>query len=381
MLCFVGSRVIIKYSKYLCAGDNMFSNVKEYMEKLVSERGLPFLDVVCCREGREIFRHTAGDADGKELLYMFSCSKPITVTAVMMLYERGMLSLDDEVEKYLPAYGNISVSDGDGVRPCRNKLTIRHLLTMSGGLDYNYFRGGVREVLEKNPNAETEEIINAYTREPMLFEPGDRFSYSLCHDVLAAIIEKVSGSRFSKFIEENIFLPLGMTDSSFDNIPKREMAKAYKCTDDGIAPSRGVVPPSPRYESGGSGLISSVNDYIKFASMLALGGVSVDKVRILKEETVELIRSEQISSVTVNNNFTCVQGSAYSYGLGVRTRKTATDWGLPVGEFGWDGAAGSYLLVDPERKISIVMGMHVEVWPKCFMGEHLNIVKEIYKNL
>lgn len=359
----------------------MFSNVKEYMEKLVSERSLPFLDVVCCREGREIFRHTAGEADGRELLYMFSCSKPITVTAIMMLYEKKALSLDDAVEKYLPAYGNITVAEGDGVRPCQKKLTIRHLLTMSGGLDYNYFRGGVREVLSRDPNAKTEEIINAFTEEAMLFEPGDRFSYSLCHDVLAAIIEKVTDTRFSKFIEENIFLPLGMTDSSFDNIPKREMAKAYIYTEDGIVQSSGFVPLSPRYESGGSGLISSVNDYIKFASMLALGGVSVDGVRILEEKTVELIRSEQIASVTVNNNFTCVQGSDYSYGLGVRTRKTATEWGLPVGEFGWDGAAGSYLLVDPERKISVVMGMHVECWPNCFMGEHLNIVKEIYKNL
>ena len=80
----------------------MFSNVKEYMEKLVSERSLPFLDVVCYREGREIFRHTAGDADGRELLYMFSCSKPITVTAIMMLYEKRRSRLTMQSKNIFP---------------------------------------------------------------------------------------------------------------------------------------------------------------------------------------------------------------------------------------------------------------------------------------
>ncbi len=359
----------------------MFSGAKKYIEGIVKEKGIPFLDVVCHCEHEEVFRHTAGSADGRELLYMFSCSKPITVTAVLMLYERGLLSLDDLVEKYLPAYKNITVKENDVVIPCERKMTIRHLLTMTGGLDYNYFRGNVGEIIKNNPNADTEEIVNGFVEEPLLFEPGERFSYSLCHDVLAVIVEKVSGVKFSDFINENIFIPLGMNDSSFDNIPKRAVADSYKCTDEGIVASGGFVPPTPFYESGGSGLISSVNDYIKFADMLAMDGVSAEGVRILNAKTVALMRSEQIASVSVNNNFTCIQGSAYSYGLGVRTRKKETDWGLPREEFGWDGAAGSYLLIDPQKKLSIVMGMHVQVWPKCFMGEHLNIVKEIYKNL
>jgi CubicO group peptidase (beta-lactamase class C family) len=83
----------------------------------------------------------------------------------------------------------------------------------------------------------------------------------------------------------------------------------------------------------------------------------------------------------VHNAFTCVQGEAYGYGLGVRVRQSATAWGLPIGEFGWDGAAGSYVMVDPEREISIFIGMHVRNWPEVFTGKHLQIVEAIYKEL
>lgn len=359
----------------------MFENVREYLEKLVNDKNIPFIDVVCYRERKEILRKTVGNADGNEQLYMYSCSKPVTATAALILFERGLLSLDDPVEKYIPEYKNITVYKDGKVRPCDKKMTVRHLLTMTGGLDYNTSRGNVNEIIANNPCATTEDIVKGFVTEPLQFEPGHQFSYSLCHDVLAVVIEKASGMRFSKFIKENIFIPLNMTDSTFDNNPSKSPARIYKCENGSIVKSEGYIPPTPRYESGGAGLISTVLDYIKFADTLANGGVAKNGTRILKEETVAMMRSEQISTISLNNNFGCVQGKDYGYGLGVRTRMKSTDWGLPVGEFGWDGAAGSYLLIDPVNKISVVIGMQVLVWPKCFLGEHLNIVKQIYTQI
>ena len=359
----------------------MCDSVRQLMEAITKEKGIPFLDVVCYREHKEVLRDTVGSANGNEFLYMYSCSKPITVTAVMMLFERGLLSLDDLVEKYIPEYKNLTVIKNGAVFPCDEKMTVKHLLTMTGGLDYNLRRGNVKEIIKNNPCATTEDVIKGLVTEPLVFEPGHEFRYSLCHDVLAVIVEKASGVRFSEFVRENIFKPLGMDNSTFDNKPKNAPADIYKCENGTIVKSVGFRPITPCYESGGGGLIGTVNDYIKFADMLACGGVSACGDRLLDEKTVAMMRSEQIASISVNNTFTCVQGDDYGYGLGMRTRIKETDWGLPVGEFGWDGAAGSYLLVDPVRKISVVMGMHVLNWPDCFVGEHLNIVKEIYKCL
>ena len=94
---------------------------------------------------------------------------------------------------------------------------------------------------------------------------------------------------------------------------------------------------------------------------------------------MQALATEQVKNISVQNTFTCVQGEDYGYGLGVRVRQSPTAWGLPVGEFGWDGAAGSYVMVDPERKISVFIGMHVRNWPEVFTGKHLEIVEAIYK--
>ena len=109
---------------------------------------------------------------------------------------------------------------------------------------------------------------------------------------------------------------------------------------------------------------------------MALGGGD-----ILNENSIKTLYTESVKSISVNNNFTCVQGDDYGYGLGVRTRFKPTEYGLPITEFGWDGAAGSYLMVDPINKVSVFIAMHVENWPEFFTGKHLEIVKLIYENL
>ena len=98
-------------------------------------------------------------------------------------------------------------------------------------------------------------------------------------------------------------------------------------------------------------------------------------------EYFKRIYGKRLTKICIDGGFTCLQGNDYGYGLGVRTRTVATEWGLPVGEFGWDGAAGSYLLADPKNKISVFIGMHLKSWPKVFVGKHLEIVKRIYEEL
>ena len=137
--------------------------------------------------------------------------------------------------------------------------------------------------------------------------------------------------------------------------------------------------PTPKYQSGGGGLISTVNDYVKFATALASNGIAYNGYQVLSSSALKELTTPQMEKVTVNNNFTCVQGEDYGYGLGVRVRSKDTDWGLLKGEFGWDGAAGSYVMIDPVKNVSVFIGMHVRSWPYVFTGKHLEIVKAIYQ--
>ena len=139
--------------------------------------------------------------------------------------------------------------------------------------------------------------------------------------------------------------------------------------------------PTSAYESGGAGLVSTVEDYLRFADALACKGMAKNGYRLVKGETLQLLTSKQITGLSVNNGFTCVQGDDYNYGLGVRVRQKPTAWGLEEGEFGWDGAAGSYVMIDPHKELAVFIGMHIREWPFVFTGKHLEIVEKIYKAL
>ena len=361
---------------------------QEYADKLVKDGVIPYLDIYASIGQDCALRYCVskdGKATGKERLYLYSATKPMTVTCAMRLVEEGKLSLDDEVAKYLPAFSQPYILDGNGQKtPCKNKMTVRHLLTMSAGFTYHVWGGEYRTLIERaGKTATTQEIISALAEAPLAFESGERFEYSLCHDVLAAVIEVASGQRFSAYMQEIIFTPLGMQDSGFHTEKQAALAPMY-------ISENGKVQPTARsndliftdnYDSGGAGVISTVEDYAKFAKTLACGGVAENGYRLLQEQTLQAIYACQHECLAVQNSFTCVQGNEYGYGLGVRVRLKETDWGLPKGEFGWDGAAGTYLMVDPVRKISVVIGMHVRNWPEVFQGEHLKIVECIYKDL
>ena len=360
------------------------AKVKQKIEEIRKISGAPYLDVSFSKQGKEVFRCVLGDnATGQERLRMYSCSKPVTAVVAMRLIEEGKLSLDDEVEKYLPEIANCFILSETGERlSLQRKMTIRHLFTMTAGFTYNVNTQQIRDLAQQNPNATLKNMISAFVKSPLSFEPGERFQYSLCHDVLAAVLEVIENKRFSQIANEKVFQPLGMKDSTFENV-STGLIEQYMSTSDGnvsLMENVNELLPTLAYESGGAGLISTVDDYAKFARALAVGGVGENGVRIIGEQALATLSREQIGEVSANNQFTCVQGAEYGYGLGVRVRKTATAWGLSAGEYGWDGAAGSYLMIDPTTKNSVVMGMNVRNWPAVFKDKHLEIVRLLYEN-
>lgn len=317
----------------------------------------------------------------KDMYYLFSATKVITCTAAMRLIEEGKMYLDDPVSKYLPEYANLSVMKNGEVVPAQNILTLRHLFAMQGGFSYNLNDQSIVEVKkETNNKATTRQIAAALAKMPLAFEPGEGFRYSLCHDILAAVVEVVSGEKFSDYLHRIIFDPLGMKDTIFvpgDDVLAR-MKKQYII--DPVTMSaklREAACPyriSENHESGGAGLISTVDDYIKFVDTLACGE-SENGYRILKPETIDVMRTDQLKEGMPRLKV------GYGYALGVRTMVDVKEGNSlsPVGEFGWDGAAGSYCLIDTENKLSIFYAQHVLGCGYVYSHVHPAIRNFVYK--
>ena len=371
-----------------------FTPLTDYIERVLrSEKGVPGCDLKIMKEHKTLLRYQSGvsDYEGKKAINenniygVYSCTKVITCTAVLMLMEKGILKLDDHISKFLPSFEKVFlIKNGEKVAP-KNHITVRHLLTMSAGFDYDFWKEPVKKLYAENPQADTVEIISALSEAPLNYEPGEKFQYSLCHDVLGAVIEAASGMKFSSFLKENIFFPLGIKNIGFAPANNDDLVAEYICNVPGeITPYADVkrFEKFNNYESGGGGLFATVDDYGKFADMLANGGVGINGSRILKAETIDLMRTEQLKKYTMNPQFGCAAGAGYGYGLGVRTLIDKSGGQRSnIGEFGWDGAAGSYVLIDPKEKLSIFFAMQVKSWPRLIGCGHALIRDLTYEIL
>ncbi len=352
-----------------------FGKLTNYMDGL-SGVGIPGCDLIVYKDHKEIYRHFTGmrnkeeniPMDGTELYWIYSASKVHTCTAALQLVERGLIGLDDPVSKYLPAFTNMSVIENGRVRAAYNVMTIRHLFAMQGGLTYDIHSPSLEKAkMYAGAKADTMTLVNAIAEEPLTFDPGTHYQYSLGHDVLGAVIEVVSGKKFSDYLTENLWVPLGIKETGFEltEEKKQRLAKQY-----GYDPDTQTCHPfeegdencyklAPNYESGGAGLISSVEDYILLSDALACGGTGATGASILKPETIDLMRTNQQTGACLSD-FACnFRRRGYGYGLGVRTLIDQSIAKSPVGEFGWDGAACAYTLIDPKNRVSAYFGTQV----------------------
>ncbi len=348
----------------------------ELLESLTEKYEIPSGDCIVYKNHEVIYRHMCGtvDENRKELVrkdqryLMFSMTKVQTMTALMQLVEKGLISLEDEVSKYLPSYKDLKVEcDGKAV-PAVNALKVKHLVSMQSGLDYDLSRPGILRVLkEKGENATTRELVDAFPETPLKFEPGTSFLYSLSHDVVAAIVEVVSGMRYSEYLKKNIWEPLSMKDTFFAHPMNDDVERLAR---QNIADEKGKVTLmeqscnyqfSENYESGGAGLISTTEDYAVFADTLANGGVSKDGVRIINPETIEIMKQNLLCDKSLNDIANSMGRHGYGYGVGMQVlmNPELINSPAPAGVFGWDGACGSAIMMDTKSKTSVVFTMHV----------------------
>jgi CubicO group peptidase (beta-lactamase class C family) len=283
----------------------------------------------------------------------------------MRLVEEGRLSLSDPVAKYLPEYETVTVREADGsVRPPKTVMTVEHLFTMSAGLDYNSHRPAFRKAMEQGGG--TRDLAVALAKDPLLFDPGTRYQYSFCHDVLAAVAEVVSGMRFSEYLETALFRPLGIKNMGF--IPTAEQEKKFSamysyregCATPISIPISNSFRFTPSFEGGGAGLFGSVDEYMKIITPIACGGTAENGYRILKPETVKLFTENRLSDIQRDD---LVSTTRYGYGFGlcgrVHVDPTLSLCLSPVGEFGWSSASSHHVLIDTKNRLAFHYATHM----------------------
>ncbi len=361
---------------------NAFECVKKELDVLV-EQGMPLCGVTVRKNHEKLFEYGVNITNDQRL-FLYSCSKPLTIAGVMRLYERGLIGLDDPVSRYLPAYADAFVmKDGAKEKP-DTVMTIRHLMTMTAGLNYDLNTEAIRRTIAEG-KTDTISIVNAFVESPLDFSPGAKYQYSLAHDVLAAIAEVVSGKPFHEYMHDEVFAPLGMTSTSY-RWQEEEIAPQYRFDAETRAyvevPRTCVYRLAADYDSGGAGIVSTLADLSLFVDAMACGGTAATGYQLLKPETIDLMRTEQLPSVAKKPDFLCPAGPDYGYGLGVRTR-VRMDGGenSGYGEFGWDGAAGCFELADPANGVSIAFVTHVMGWPSIRNEFHLPIRNSVYEAL
>ena len=369
-----------------------FEPLHEAMQSLAA-KGVPALELIVMRDHETLFHEVMGYSDAARTVkaapsdryWLYSCTKPVTAAAAMRAMEEGLFELEQPVAELLPAYRDAYLlKDGARVKP-ESVMTVRHLMTMSAGLNYNFNRESIRRANERRGGcATTVEIAEALAEDPLDFEPGARFQYSLCHDVLAAVIEKASGMTFRDYVRTRILDPLGMKDTDFDTTDApRALSALYSWDGEKkrvvLQPSKNNFVLSPAYYSGGAGLCATASDYAAFADAMACGGVGGSGARILGDASIERLRAERLSSFSAIQQFSCTCGPDYGYGLGVRTR-SRFDHGVvsALGEFGWDGAAGADILIDPVHRLSMAYVQHVLGWPNMLGAVHLQLRDVLY---
>ncbi len=359
-----------------------FEPLKNFLDYYLPLLGIPGSDTSIYVGREEVFRHSTGFDNlrlqtpvRRDALYrLYSCTKVATCVAATQLIERGEIVITDPVYAYFPEYKNLTVKTvrADGsveITEAKNPMLIKHLLTMTSGLDYNVDRSGIRRVkAATDGRCPTLDIARALAEDPLEFEPGEQYKYSLSLDVMGGIIELVSGMKLSEYMKKNIFEPLGMKNTFF-NLPEErraDLATQYKY--DPVAKMAVEIPNElqicdfgPEFESGGGGIISCVDDYILLADALTHLGLGKSGNRILSESAVNLMRKNQLTASQLAKFHESVQFTGYGYGFGVRTNMCPEEAGSlsSVGEFGWDGAKLSYLLSDPSRELSVFHAEHM----------------------
>lgn len=362
-------------STIVAQSDSKFSQIDEVMQKAVDDEKVIGHNALIFHKGEVVYYEDWGKSNREKeqkvqrdtIFRIYSMSKPITSIAVMQLVESGKIQLDDPAEKYLSAFKDIKVLDGDEEIAPKRKMTVRDLLRHTSGLTYGFFGNtSVDQAYRSNgvlvSDKNIEQTVEKLGEIPLLHHPGQRFHYSASTDVLGRVVEVASGERFGKYLQTHIFDPLGMTDTFF-TVPREKrdrFAEMYRGEDGDLKPASPLSSfrflNATEFESGGGGLCSTIDDYLCFCKMLLNGG-SFNGKEIIKQETLDLMWSNQLGDKVEQSS------NQFKFGLGFRISNR--------GDYSWGGAAGTRFWVNPEEQLAILYMVQINPYGSRKWGERI----------
>ena len=333
-------------------------------------------------KGREVYFGAFGLADREAnrpmtrdvIAQIFSMTKPVTGVAMMQLWEQGKFKLDDPLATYLPEFANVRVyAGGDAATPTleapSRPITIADITRHTAGFVTNANEKGVGPLFRTANPSDRNNTITQFSQKlatvPLAFQPGTRWSYGISVDVQAALVERVAGQPFGRYVREHILDPLKMRETRylvpdadrarFAAMYQRNAAGALVRAPDSTAKAFNTKPWA--LEPGAFGFTSTLDDYMRFARMLLNGG-ELDGVRILRPETVRLMATNHLPATVRDSSFLTGKGQV-GFGIDFAVRhsppKSATEMNGVVGEFFWDGAASTLFWVDPANQLTAVL--------------------------
>ena len=356
---------------------SQLARIEAVTQKHIESGTVPGAVMLVARRGKIAWYKTLGfrDRAAKDpmrpdsIFRIYSMTKPIVSVAAMMLVEEGRIQVNDPVSKYLPEIGNMKVgveSGEDGkatmqlVDPAR-EMTVQDLLRHTSGLIYgtrgkSLVNAAYIDAKIGSRDVSNEEFVAKLSKLPLRFSPGDRWEYGVSTDVLGRVVEVVSGKTLGEFLNERILAPLGMTDTGF-YVPADKLGRAAQPWQVPEAPPmtpRFDVAQKPRFESGGGGLTSTMDDYLRFAIMVADGGDFAGK-RLLGNKTIEFMTADHTLPRPG-------RPPGLGFGLGFEVRTSVGDAALPgsLGEYGWAGNAGTLFWIDPKEQLIAIYMVQVD---------------------
>ena len=358
------------------------AQVAPALRGIIDQGGLSGAVTLVWRKGDVVQAHAIGQRDLEgglpmerdTLFRIASMTKPVTSIAVMMLIEDRKLNLDDPVTRWLPELANMTVLKDpagpvDATVPALRDMTVEDLLTHRSGLAYGFTSMGPIAYAheEKLGNA----LANPHTPDtwlkalgelPLSYQPGERFHYSHATDVLGFLVARIEGKPIGEVLQARIFGPLGMVDTSFWVPPEKRarMAKLYQAPPEGALKDVSFphTPTPPAFEGGGGGLVSTADDYLKFARMM-LGGGEVDGVRLVKPETIDLMAGNRLTDEQRGHGFMGMPfwlSQGFGLGLSMILDAEKHQWmgAGAYGSYGWPGAFGTWWQADPANDMILI---------------------------
>lgn len=362
------------------------ARISGWMRGWVDSGKLPGMTVCVMRKGQLAFAETYGKADVERnkpmrpdtIVRIYSMTKPLTSTAIMMLYEEGRFQLDEPISKFIPAFKNPRVYAG-GSRgkinsvPAEREITFRDLLTHTSGLTYGFMESTPVDAVYRDQKidfgtatASLADVIERLAAVPLIAQPGKAWNYSVATDVLGYLVQVISGQPFDVFLREKVLKPLGMLDTDFIVAKDKQerFATCYMPGKDGKLavmddPTKSTYLAPRKGYSGGGGLAGTAGDYLRFCKFMLNKG-ELDGVRLLGRKTIELMTSNHLPGDMADMGMPRFSelpyyGIGFGLGFSVMINPAKAQILGTAGEYAWGGAASTAFWCDPAEDMAVVL--------------------------